>query len=156
METYRELRERQQQEVNSFPLGFAFGNKQFEEMMEKWGLDAKKNSDLAQVAHLFSGAYILKKDIPAYKEMGRRHREELAEAIAGDETGEGFVYQMFLQELNNHEFGYTGDTEDTLVALGYTAEDVLEDPRLKRGIEKAVTEIYRFEEERGAARREDD
>ena len=156
METYRELRERQQQEVNSFPLGFAFGNKQFEEMMEKWGLDAKKDSDLAQVAHLFSGAYILKKDIPAYKDMGRRHREELAAAIEADKTGEGFIYEMFLCELNNHEFGYTGDTEDALDALGYTSEDVLNDPRLKRGIEKAVAEIYRFEEERGAFSGEDD
>ena len=33
------------------------------------------------------------------------------------------------------------DTEDTLDALGYTTEEVLGDPRLKRGIEKAVTEI---------------
>lgn len=145
METYRELRERQQQEVNSFPLGFAFGNKQFEEMMEKWGLDAKKDSDLAQVASLFGGAYILKKDVPAYKDMCRRHHEEIAAAVAEDKTGEGFVYQMFLQELNNHEFGYTGDTSDALEALGYTAEQVLGDPKLKRGIEKAVTEICKRE-----------
>lgn len=37
------------------------------------------------------------------------------------------------------------DTEDTLDALGYTAEQVLVDPRLKRGIEKAVTEICKRE-----------
>jgi len=133
--------ERQKQEVNNFPLGFAFGNKQFEEMMAKWGLDAKKDSDLAQVAHLFSGAYILKKDVPAYKDMCQRHHEDLEAAIEADETGEGFIYEMFLYELDNHEFGYTMDTEDTLDALGYTAEQVLTDPRLKRGIEKAVTEI---------------
>lgn len=156
MESYRELRERQQQEVNNFPLGFAFGDKQFEEMMARWGLDAKKDSDLAQVASLFGGAYILKKDVPAYKDMSRRHREELAAAIKADETGEGFIYQMFLQELNDHEFGYTGDTSDALEALGYTAEQVVGDPQLKRGIEKAVTEIYRFEELRRAASGEGD
>lgn len=38
-------------------------------------------------------------------------------------------------------YGYTRDTEDTLYALGYTADEVLGNPRLKRGIEKAVTEI---------------
>ena len=144
METYRELKKRQQQEVNNFPLSFAFGNKQFEAMMERWGLDAKKDSDLKQVEHLFSGAYILKKDIPAYESMCRRHREELAAAIADDKTGEGFVYQMFLYELNNHE---SGDTSDSLRALGYTAEQVIGDPRLKRGIEKAITEIYLLESE---------
>lgn len=72
MTGYRTMREKHQQEVNEFPLGFAFGDKQFEEMMRKWGLDAKKKSDLAKVSHLFSGAYILNKDIPAYKEMSRR------------------------------------------------------------------------------------
>ena len=50
---------------------------------------------------------------------------------------------MFLTELNNHEFGYTMDTEEALDALGYTADEVLSDPRLKRGIEKAATEIYK-------------
>ena len=70
---YNALREQQQQEVNNFPLGFAFGNKQFKEMMSKWGLDADNESDLKKVSHLFSGAYILKRDIPAYKEMCRRH-----------------------------------------------------------------------------------
>lgn len=145
MESYKEMMERQQQEVNNFPLGFAFGNKQFEEMMAKWGLDAKKDSDLARVAHLFAGAYILKKDVPAYKDLHRRHHDEMAAAIEADETGEGFIYEMFLYELDNHEFGYTMDTEDTLDALGYTAEQVLADPRLKRGIEKAVTEICKRE-----------
>lgn len=53
---------------------------------------------------------------------------------------------MFLYELDNHEYGYTRDTEDTLDALGYTAEEVLGNPQLKRGIEKAVTEIVRRED----------
>jgi len=147
MESYKEMMERQQQEVNNFHLGFAFGNKQFEEMMAKWGLDAKKDSDLAQVASLFGGAYILKKDFPSYKDMCQRHRDEMAAAIEADKTGEGFVYEMFLYELGNHEFGYTGDTSDALEVLGYTAEQVVGDPKLKRGIEKAATEIFRFEEE---------
>ena len=156
MESYRTLKERQQQEVNSFPLGFAFGNKQFEEMMSRWGLDAKKDSDLAQVASLFGGAYILKKDISSYKAMCRRHHEEIAEAVAEDVTGEGFIYEMFLCELNNYEFGYTGDASDAIEALGYTAEQVVGDPRLKRGLEKATTEISRFEETCGAASTEVD
>ncbi len=119
----------------------------FEKMMADWGLDAKKTSDLEQVAHLFSGAYILKKDIPAYEDMCQRHDQEMAAAIKADKTGEGFIYEMFLCELNDHEFGYTGDTTDALVALGYTAEQVVGDPRLKRGIEKAVTEIYKREKD---------
>lgn len=122
MMNYRMMKEKHQQEVNEFPLGFAFGDKQFEEMMRKWGLDAKKKRDLAQVAHLFAGAYILKKDIPAYKDMSHRHTEEYEAAIAADKTGDGFCYEMFYYELCNHEYGYTGDYEDTLDALGLTWE----------------------------------
>ena len=40
---YAELKKKHQDEVNAFSLGFAFGDKQFEEMMNKWGLDAKKD-----------------------------------------------------------------------------------------------------------------
>ena len=36
---YTGLRQRQQQEVNALPIGFAFSDRQFEEMMRGWGLD---------------------------------------------------------------------------------------------------------------------
>lgn len=145
MMDYKTMREKHQQEVNEFPLGFAFGDKQFEEMMRKWGLDAKKKSDLAQVAHLFAGAYILKKDIPAYKDMSRRHTEEFEAAIAADKTGNGFCYEMFYFELCNHEYGYTGDYEDTLDALGLTWEQVQQQENLKHGLEKAAHQIMHKE-----------
>lgn len=34
---YAELRQRQQEEFNQLPLGFAFSDKQFNEMMKEWG-----------------------------------------------------------------------------------------------------------------------
>lgn len=145
MNEYRTMKERHQDEVNNFPLGFAFGDKQFEEMMQKWGLDAKNDADLAKVAHLYAGAYILKKDIPAYKDMSKRHYEELQAAIAADTTGEGFIFHMFYDELCNHEYGYTGDCNDTLEALGYSADDIMSNPALKRGLEKAATLIMKQE-----------
>ena len=48
MESYRELRDRQQKEFNELPLGFAFSDKQFDEMMEKWGLDPEKEGNVAE------------------------------------------------------------------------------------------------------------
>lgn len=143
MNKYAELRNRQQEEFNALPLGFAFGDKQFEEMMKKWGLDPEK--DLDKIYSVGYGGYIQKKDAELLHKTRERHDAEMEAAIEADKTGEDFIYQMFLYELDNHEYGYTGDTEDTLDALGYTAEEVLGDPRLKRGIEKAVTEICRRE-----------
>ena len=45
MNRYAEMRKRQQEEVNALPIGFAFGNRQFEEMMRGWGLDPEKDLD---------------------------------------------------------------------------------------------------------------
>lgn len=38
MNLYQKMREKQQREINEFPLGAAFSNEQFEEMMKKFGL----------------------------------------------------------------------------------------------------------------------
>ena len=135
---YRELRKQQQAEFDKFPLGAAFNNEQFKEMMEKWGL---KEKDTDKILSLGAGAFIRKADKEAYLEMNRRHTAQLKEAIAADETGEGFIYEMFYHELANHEYGYTGDLEDTLDALGYTAEEINADERLLRGLNKAADEI---------------
>lgn len=144
MNKYSELRQRQQQEFNALPLGFAFSQKQFDEMMQEWGLDPEK--DLDKIYRIPGGGYVQKKDADLLHQTVERHDTEMAAAIEEDKTGEGFIYEMFLYELDNHEYGYTRDTEDTLDALGYTAEQVLNDLRLKRGIEKAVTEICRREQ----------
>ena len=36
MNAYQQLKDRQQKEFNAFPLGAAFSNAQFKEMMRKW------------------------------------------------------------------------------------------------------------------------
>lgn len=136
---YAELRQKRQEEFNALPLGFAFDNKQFEEMMRKWGLDPEK--DLDKICSIGYGGFIQKKDADLLHKTLDRHDAEMQAAIAEDATGEGFIYEMFLFELDNHEYGYTWDMEDTLDALGYTAAEVLGEPRLKRGIEKAISEI---------------
>ena len=74
-----------------------------------------------------------------------RFRIELAAAIAADETGERFVFSMFLNALQNHEYGCTGKTEDALDALGYSVDDVMADSKLKRGFEKALKVLHDWE-----------
>ena len=135
MNKYMELKERQQQEVNALPLGFAFSEKQFNEMMVGWGLDPEK--DLDKIVSIGYGGFIQKKDRSLMHETFDRHEREMKEAIAADPTGEGFIFDMFLRELENHEYGYTGDMTDALEALGFTAREVVDDPRLNRGISKA-------------------
>ena len=138
MNRYTELKQRQQAEFNAFPMQFAFSERQFAEGMAALGLAP---TDTDRIYSAPGGGFYRREDSQRLKDMTDRFDRELAWAIAADETGEGFIYEMFLYELDSHEYGYTGDTTDALRALGYTAAEVLGDPRLKRGIEKAVAEI---------------
>lgn len=135
MNSYSTLRERQQKEVNDFPMFFAFSNKQFEEGMKSLGLDP---GDTKKIYSIGAGGYIRKTDSDALHAMFDRHTKEMADAIAADETGEGFIFDMFNYELANHEYGYTGDPEPTLDALGMTMEEVKADSRLLHGWKLAV------------------
>lgn len=83
MESYRELRDRQQKEFNELPLGFAFSDKQFDEMMEKWGLDPEK--DLDKIYRVPGGGFIQKKDHEHFHEVLDWHNVEMEAAKAADE-----------------------------------------------------------------------
>lgn len=120
-------------------MRFAFSQKQFNEIMEEWGLDPKK--DLDKIARIPFGGFIQKKDAPLMHESFARHHRELQAAIDADPTGEGFIKDMFFSELEHHEYSYTGSAEETLDSLGLSFEDVAADPRLARGLDLAEGEI---------------
>jgi hypothetical protein len=61
----------------------------------------------------------------------------MQDAIAADATGDGFIYDMFYDELANHEYCITYDLDETLDALNLTAEQVNADKRLLHGLNKA-------------------
>ena len=143
MESYREMRERQQKEFNELPLGFAFSNEQFAEMMKGWGLDPDK--DLNKIYRIPGGGYIQRKDHDHFHEVLERQDAEMTAAKAADADGTGFLYQMFRYELANHEYGYTGEYEDTLDALGYTWDDINKSEALKHALRTAAADIRRSE-----------
>ena len=134
MNKYEELKNKQQEEINAFPLGAAFGNKQFAEMMNKWGLT---ENDTDKIYSIGGGCYIRKSDHTAFHEMLDRHEKERKDAIAADTTGNGYIYDMFYAELANHEYCITLDLEDTIYALGLSVDEINADNRLLRGLNKS-------------------
>ena len=135
---YLALFERQQEEFNTFPMFFAFSDKQFEEGMARLGLKA---ADTDQIYSMGQGGYYRRSNAEAFKEMGIRHEQELQAAIKADPTGEGFIKDMFYYELSNHEYSYTHDIQDTLEALDYTVDEVRNDEALFNGLQLALKEI---------------
>jgi len=145
MNKWKELKNKHQAEVNAFPIHFAFGQEQIDRKIKELGLSKDPKKRASQIVPIGAGGFVLKKDFQPLKEMFSRHAAERKAAIDADETGLGFIYDMFLYELKNHEYGYTGDETDTLEALDYTYEQVQKDPRLKAGLAAAIARINREE-----------
>ena len=135
MNTYEEMKNRQQKEFDAFPMGAAFSNKQFEEMMQKWGLTI---NDTDKICSIGGGCYIRKTDIESFLALINKTASELKNAITTDLTGDGFIFDMFVYELANHEYCITYDLDDTLDALGLTIEEIKADKRLHYGLNKAI------------------
>ncbi len=135
MESYQEMERRHQQEVNAFPIMFAFSNAQFDEGMRKLGFEPDQ---LDQIVSIGGGGFIRKSDKQAMLDMFARHQKEREAAIAADEDGTGHAYQMFLYELDNHEYCITMDLSDTLEACGLTHEEVNNNPNLLKALTRAI------------------
>lgn len=131
---YSALKQKHQAEVNSFPIAFAFSNEQFKKGMESLGL---KEKDTDKVLSIGGGGFIRKTDAAAFTAMFKQHEKEMQAAIDSDPTGEGFIYDMFLYELGNHEYGYTYDLEPTLEALNLTYDEVQASAKLSHGLKLA-------------------
>ncbi len=134
MNAYQQLKDRQQKEFNAFPLGAAFSKELFEKMMQGWDLTVNDTDKICSIGY---GCFIRKSDKERFLEMNARFKKEMQDAIAADKTGNGFIRDMFLYELANHEYCITYDYEETFDALGLTEEQVYADKRLLHGLEKA-------------------
>lgn len=137
MNQYSALKQKHEKEVNEFPMVFAFDNNQFNEAMEKLGFSANTRDYVGNVVSIGGGGFIKKTDSVALHELLDKHENERVAAIESDETGDGFIYDMFYYELCNHEFCITWDVTDTLNALGMSIEDINADEKLKQSLNKA-------------------
>jgi hypothetical protein len=135
MNKYAELSAKQQKEINEFPFMWAFNKKQFEEGMASLGL---LPTDTDKIFSIGAGGYIRKTDSDALEAMMDRHAAERKAAIDADTTGEGFILDMFVYELDNHEYSITWDLEPTLGALGLTLDEINDSPALLHGLNLAM------------------
>ncbi len=133
METYLEMKDRHQKEVEAFPMAFAFNNEQFKEGMEKLGFDVK---DTSKICSTGGGGFIRKSDADAFGAMFDRIHAEEAEARKNDD----YLFQMFSYELSNHEYCYTWDLTDTLRSLGLTLEEVRANAQMNNALCRAIDE----------------
>ena len=113
MENYSDLKVRQSQELNDFPVSYAFSDKQLLEALTK--LDAEK----ADVCTLGAGTVIKKTDVKAFNAMFDRHSAEVKAAFTDNEV----LIEAIVYELGNHEYCITFDRTDIVDALSLDMND---------------------------------
>ena len=115
---YVQLRDRQMDELNNFPIAYAFDEKQLEEALQKLG--ATKEECITIFGH---GDIVKKENAPKFIDMLKRHTDEVKEALKDKE----FALAAFLYEMDNHEYviNYDGDG-DILGCFGMEKEDLEE------------------------------
>lgn len=143
-ETYQEMKRRWQEELKKIPKKFAFTDEQFKKGMKELGLN---ENDTDKIIGIGAGGFMKKTDVEAYKELSKKHFKEFWTEITKDTVGDKFIKNMFLYELNNHEYGYTNDITDTLMSLGLSDKDIKENENLRTGLLLAEKEIIEAQDE---------
>jgi len=98
--TYKEYKQKSQEEFNALPIFWAFSNEQFKEAMEKRGLTEKDTDKIYKLSGI-SGGFYLRSDAPIIHEYFDRE-DNLRELMKDHE----FAVSAFLYELGNHEYCY--------------------------------------------------
>ena len=127
---YLDLIKKHQDELNKFPIAYAFSEQQLEEALKK--LDAKKEECVTVFNH---GDVMKRADVPAFYNMLKRHADELKEAL----TDEEFAEAAFLYEMDNHEYAINWDGDaDVLACFNLTEQKLID-----RGLDGAYRRARR-------------
>ena len=103
--------------INNFEgIFFAFSKTQMDQELKRL------NTDKKSICSIGAGGYILKERKRAFLRMLEENKNELEKGF----KDKAFTYSAFEYELYNHEYGVTGDIEDTLDSLGITFEELKE------------------------------
>lgn len=118
-QAYLNLLDKQREELNNFPIAYAFNEKQMEEALEK--LEAKKEECVTIFGH---GDIVKKENAKPFLNMLKRHTQEVKDLITNDKD---IAEAAFLYEMDNHEYAINWDgDDDVLRCFGMDYNDLVE------------------------------
>lgn len=144
--SYASLQANLQRDINELPIKWAFNEKQYREAMNELGLDPEKDKDKLVV--LPAGGFCLPETAEKLLALYEKFGKDVDEQVKIDRLNmTGFTKNMFIYELDNHEYGYTLDNYEALEALGYDYdEDIAPDDFMMEMLYRAEREIRDREE----------
>ena len=146
--TLKDMKDTHQKEVNEFGFifVFAFSNEEFiRKMAEEIQKRKPKCTGITtmegiakHVVSIGAGGFVFKEDVDAMHKMFDRHEQE-RKLFNKEEKN---LVASILYEMENHEYGYTRDRYDTLMALGKTENDLKTDERFAKAWKKAEKKCF--------------
>lgn len=138
---YLDLKKKQEQEVNDFPIAWAFSEEQLEEALKKLG--AERSEVCTVLGH---GDVVKKTDAKKLIAMLTRHFDEIHELIKSDKD---IAYETFLYEMNNHEYAINWEGDDDVLSCLGLNRDKLRKWDLVDIYNRAVRSHMKYAEELG-------
>jgi len=126
--TYSQLKKKHSQELDNFPIFFAFSNEQLAE-----GLN-KLNTTKENIVSIGMGGFVAKENVKNFRNLLDAHNTEMVESLKNDD----FLVDALVYELNNHEYSYTWDMTPALETLQLKKEEIK--PEI---LNKALQNCYR-------------
>lgn len=140
METYKQLKARQAEEIRLLPIEYAFTQAKLNKILNDW------HCGVADVFTIGGGSVIRKSDKGKIDSLLKRHHKEVEDCIRKDKKGNGFIYEMFLTEFRNYECAYTHDADPVLEMLGITENMFKKNDALFHGFVKACRVVMMDED----------
>lgn len=132
---YLDLLDEHREEINNFPIAYAFDNKQLEEALKK--LNATKEECVTIFGH---GDIVKKENAKSFIEMLERHSDEIKALIMSNTE---LAEAAFLYEMDNHEYAINWDGDDDVLACFGIKFDELEENGLLNSYRRARDKHYK-------------
>ena len=134
--SYSDFKLAEREAIDALPIEFAFNDDQFHDMLEKFGLTLDEKDKLRRIP---GGGFCLATDAKMIVETMLSWSKKLSEII---ETDDEFAVDALRYELDNHEYGYTGEPDDALLELGLPSDVNKLDERMKNLFCRATELCY--------------
>lgn len=134
--TYSDFKLAERESIDALPIEFAFNDDQFHEMLKKFGLTLSEKDKLRRIP---GGGFCLATDAKMIVDTMSSWSRKLTEMINSDDD---FAVDALRYELDNHEYGYTGEPDDALLELGLPSDVNKLDDRMKALFFRATELCY--------------
>lgn len=138
---YLDLRREHEEELNKFPIAYAFNEEQLAQALEKLG--ATKEECVTVFGH---GDIVKREDAKRFIEMLERHTEEVKEKLKDDVE---FAEAAFLYEMDNHEYAINLSADEDVLDCFCINWDFIRKYGLQMAYDSARNKHFKHMEEWG-------